>query len=256
MTDRRALPKTLRFEVFKRDRFTCQYCGAKAPDVLLEIDHIEPIASGGSDELLNLITACKPCNLGKGARRLTDSSALEKQRAQLEDLEERREQLELLLQWQRSLVDFDGQVLTQVAEFWSAVVPSYSLNEHGRKTLQKLLTRFSASEITEAMRVAATQYLEIGPDKRPTQESVERAFEKVGGICTTKRREKTQPYMRDLYYVRGILRKRFSYVEDSVAIPLLESAFERGYDFEELKQIARQERSWTRWCDQMNELLR
>lgn len=66
--ERKPLPKKVRFEVLKRDRFTCQYCGRKAPDVVLHVDHIHPVADGGTDDMTNLVTACSECNLGKGAR--------------------------------------------------------------------------------------------------------------------------------------------------------------------------------------------
>ena len=59
------ISKRIRFEVFKRDYFTCQYCGAQAPAVLLHADHIHPRSKGGDDELMNLVTACESCNLGK-----------------------------------------------------------------------------------------------------------------------------------------------------------------------------------------------
>ena len=59
---RKAIPKSVRFEVFKRDKFTCQYCGASAPDVILEIDHIRPVSKGGTNDILNLVTACRDCN--------------------------------------------------------------------------------------------------------------------------------------------------------------------------------------------------
>jgi len=75
-----------RFEVFKRDNFTCQYCGAKAPDVVLECDHIEAVANGGDNNILNLITACFDCNRGKTKNALSDQSALAKQRKQVEDI--------------------------------------------------------------------------------------------------------------------------------------------------------------------------
>ena len=55
----------LRFYVLERDKFTCQYCGSKAPDVALEIDHILPRAKGGGDNEENLTTACYKCNRGK-----------------------------------------------------------------------------------------------------------------------------------------------------------------------------------------------
>lgn len=49
MEKRKAISQTLRFEVFKRDLFTCQYCGKRAPDVVLEVDHIKPVSKGGSN---------------------------------------------------------------------------------------------------------------------------------------------------------------------------------------------------------------
>jgi hypothetical protein len=62
--------KRLRFEVFKRDYFTCQYCGAQPPAVVLVIDHVTPVAGGGLTTADNLVTACEACNQGKGARSL------------------------------------------------------------------------------------------------------------------------------------------------------------------------------------------
>jgi len=78
---RRGLTKTMRFEVFKRDHFTCQYCGAKAPDVVLECDHAHPVFHDGQNAMENLRTACRDCNAGKGARLLGDRSKI---RCQLE----------------------------------------------------------------------------------------------------------------------------------------------------------------------------
>jgi len=105
MTDRKQVSKTVRFEVFKRDSFACQYCGRKAPDVLLVIDHIEPVSKGGTNDLLNLITACNDCNAGKSDRQLTDSTVFDKQRQQLEELQERKEQIEMMFLWQKGLLD-------------------------------------------------------------------------------------------------------------------------------------------------------
>lgn len=62
-----AVTKRTRFEVLRRDNHTCQYCGAKAPDVTLQIDHVVPVALGGDDKPSNLVTACKDCNGGKSS---------------------------------------------------------------------------------------------------------------------------------------------------------------------------------------------
>lgn len=57
--------KRVRFEVLRRDDHTCQYCGAKAPTVKLTVDHVTPVALGGSDKPNNLVAACADCNSGK-----------------------------------------------------------------------------------------------------------------------------------------------------------------------------------------------
>lgn len=54
--------------VFRRDNFTCQYCGDAAPDACLTVDHILAVANGGNNFLENLTTACSSCNSGKGAQ--------------------------------------------------------------------------------------------------------------------------------------------------------------------------------------------
>lgn len=66
-----AISKRMRFEIFKRDDFTYQYCGQRPPDVVLEVDHIHPRSQGGDEEDLNLITSCFPCNRGKADKVLT-----------------------------------------------------------------------------------------------------------------------------------------------------------------------------------------
>lgn len=67
MPARKSLSTRVRFEVFKRDGFTCQYCGATPPSVVLHVDHIQPVKLGGDNSQDNLITACERCNLGKAA---------------------------------------------------------------------------------------------------------------------------------------------------------------------------------------------
>jgi hypothetical protein len=95
------LSKRVRFEVFKRDRFTCQYCGKRPPDVVLEVDHIKPRVEGGSDDSANLTTACLACNRGKAG------IPLEKVAPALDEMEVMagiQEMLERSLNLERSIV--------------------------------------------------------------------------------------------------------------------------------------------------------
>lgn len=61
-------PAFTRFNVFLRDRFTCQYCGDGFPAERLTFDHVVPRVRGGRTEWTNVVTACEPCNLSKGHR--------------------------------------------------------------------------------------------------------------------------------------------------------------------------------------------
>lgn len=62
-----AVSKRLRYEILRRDNHTCRYCGATAPDAPLRVDHVTPVALGGTDTPDNLVTACEPCNNGKSS---------------------------------------------------------------------------------------------------------------------------------------------------------------------------------------------
>lgn len=62
---------SLRFKILNRDNFTCRYCGKKAHDSEIEVDHIIPRSKGGCDSEDNLITSCFSCNRGKAAKLLT-----------------------------------------------------------------------------------------------------------------------------------------------------------------------------------------
>src|SRR5262245_15321286 len=59
----------IRWTVLQRNRSTCQYCGQRAPDVVLHVDHRVALVDGGTNDLDNLVTACAACNTGKEAAR-------------------------------------------------------------------------------------------------------------------------------------------------------------------------------------------
>jgi hypothetical protein len=62
-----AISRRLRFEILRRDNYTCRYCGGVAPEVRITVDHVVPRALGGTDDPSNLVAACADCNGGKSA---------------------------------------------------------------------------------------------------------------------------------------------------------------------------------------------
>jgi 5-methylcytosine-specific restriction endonuclease McrA len=59
-----------RTEIFKRWHNACAYCGSWAT----HLDHVEPLSRGGADVESNMVPACAPCNLSKGAKTLAEWS--------------------------------------------------------------------------------------------------------------------------------------------------------------------------------------
>ena len=57
-----------RYHVFLRDEFTCQYCGKRFPARDLTFDHVLPRSRAGLSRWSNIVTACGPDNLRKGAK--------------------------------------------------------------------------------------------------------------------------------------------------------------------------------------------
>lgn len=76
---RKPISTGTRFRILKRFNFTCQYCGAKAPEAVLHVDHIHPVAKGGTNKEDNLTVACDTCNFGKRAGLLSEDTLLSRQ---------------------------------------------------------------------------------------------------------------------------------------------------------------------------------
>ena len=66
---RQRLPITaqLRFRVLERDKFKCVYCGMPGTHCILEVDHVTPVAGGGTNDMSNLAASCADCNAGKSS---------------------------------------------------------------------------------------------------------------------------------------------------------------------------------------------
>ncbi|MGI0479298.1 HNH endonuclease [Geminocystis sp. CENA526] len=66
-TPRIPIPIEVRKYVYNRDKYQCQSCGKKFAETTLNIDHIIPLAKGGSNDISNLQTLCSHCNQQKKA---------------------------------------------------------------------------------------------------------------------------------------------------------------------------------------------
>jgi len=238
MSNRKPMSKKVRFEIFKRDSFTCQYCGKSAPEVVLHVDHITPISKGGEDDITNLITACQSCNLGKSNIEIGDYGVIEKRKKQLDELQERREQLEMMYEWQKTLLDIDQDATDMVCILFSELIQDYSINEKGKNGIKKLVVKYGVAEVIESLKISATQYLEYDNEK-PTRQSVQKVYDYVEKICRNRRKIEDKPYLAELYKITNIVKYKSGYLVHWRIMNLLEQAYHLDAGFEKLDYIAR-----------------
>lgn len=155
MAKRKGLSKGTRFEVFKRDAFTCQYCGRTPPAIVLEVDHIVPVADGGSDGQENLVTACFDCNRGKGAAPLT--VAPESLGVQLARAMEAREQLDAYNRFLMSQREIEQQAVQEIVAYYCDQLfadserTSLTLNSDCEKSITVFVKRLPEAVIYDAI---------------------------------------------------------------------------------------------------------
>ena len=64
-TPRINIPQSVRKYVLQRNDYQCQSCGKRDKETQLNIDHIVPLAKGGSNDISNLQVLCRRCNSQK-----------------------------------------------------------------------------------------------------------------------------------------------------------------------------------------------
>jgi CRISPR/Cas system Type II protein with McrA/HNH and RuvC-like nuclease domain len=234
MAKRKGISKKVRFEVFKRDSFTCQYCGRKSPDIVLEIDHIKPVSKGGNNGILNLITSCFDCNRGKSDRELSTQALLNKKRNQLEVTNERVEQMKMMLKWQEELLKAKDTELNYVLNYWYDLTGNvYSLNTLAKNKIRGWLRDFGTKLILEAIEIAVENYCYKSSDSITCKE-FNNAFNKIKGICYNK---KGNPHYSETKYLLGIVKNRLPYFQVNKAECYIKECFSNGYDFEKIKDL-------------------
>lgn len=174
MAERKSLSKKTRFDVFKRDGFKCQYCGAVPPEAVLEVDHIRAVAAGGENDIDNLVTACFPCNRGKGARDLSSvpqsladkAQEVSEQEAQLEGYQE-------VLRAKRDRVEAD---CWKVADVYIEHFSLDGIKKVDFASIKKFVERMGSVDVEESMERAVA----VKPYSQST------CFKYFCGICWNK----------------------------------------------------------------------
>jgi hypothetical protein len=177
---RKSISKKTRFEVFKRDRFVCQYCGSHPPDVILHVDHIVAVAAGGTNDIDNLVTACSACNIGKGARDLQSApTALAEKAALVAEAEEQLRGYQEIMEARRRRIEDD---VWKIVHIFDEKSESWPRNDF--QSVKKFIERLGLDEVIDAAERTMA---------KKTWYSDYSRFKYFCGVCWGKVRDKDGP---------------------------------------------------------------
>jgi hypothetical protein len=153
--ERKTISKKIRFDVFKRDSFQCQYCGQFPPKVILEIDHVHPVSKGGSNDIDNLLTACFDCNRGKSNGLITSIplSVTEKTEALLE----KQEQVKAYEKLIKSIKRKTQKNIDLVEMAFQEVYENSSFTNTFRTSVERFLKSLTTPDVVESMEIAVSK---------------------------------------------------------------------------------------------------
>jgi len=149
VTVRRIIP-SLRFDVFQRDGHACQYCGRTPPDVVLVVDHLIPVAQGGTDDFDNLVTSCEDCNSGKSDKLIGEFTGGHGKEEWSEHIREKR----------RAVLRERRARLNGIRQHWMDALGRRSLSRQDDVAILSFLERYEPDWIEAAIAIAARK--EIG----------------------------------------------------------------------------------------------
>lgn len=176
---RKTISKRLRFEIFKRDEFTCQYCGSSPPGALLQLDHIIAVAEGGTDDTHNLTTACSDCNSGKGARSLQIiPPALKDQAQQVAEREQQLRGYHNILEARRQGLE---EETWQIVDILNAGTETF--NRRGLASIRRFLENLPFHTVLKAAEIASERFPFYGPT----------TFRYFCGVCWARIKSKVPP---------------------------------------------------------------
>ncbi len=157
MEKRKSISKKTRFEVFKRDFFTCQYCNSKPPKVPLEIDHIVPVSKGGKHHIDNFITACFDCNRGKSNIELDQIPESLQSKIELKKIAQKQyKDYQKILQAEIRIIN---ENIDSIDGIYNSFYPEYCFSETFRISVKKFINKLGVEKVIESMETSCIRGL-------------------------------------------------------------------------------------------------
>lgn len=176
MANRKPISKKKRFDIFKRDGFSCAYCGRVPPQVVLEVDHVVPVIYGGENDEDNLVTSCFDCNRGKRGESLSVvPESLKEKAASIQEAEAQLKAYYQIIQKKKDRLENETWVIIKEL----ALLNGNSTFGEYFITSRKFIEKLGYHQVFEAAEIARIRQ-PVSDHKR---------FKYFCGICWNKVRE-------------------------------------------------------------------
>lgn len=186
---RKPLSKRTRFEILKRDNWRCHYCGAGPMQGALHVDHVKPVAEGGTDDAHNLVTACEGCNLGKAFIPLEQRKYVPGKVTAAD--EDHAEQIRAWLEVQRGVSEARDEVLDALELDWHKRMSTEPRALRG--SLRKVAHEFAPQHVLHAFDIVADKDIRGGNEQLRYFHGVLRNWRERGTPDLEPPREKVAP---------------------------------------------------------------
>lgn len=119
---------------------------------------------------------------------------------------------------------------------------NHRLTKNGRMEFEKHIEDYSLEEVLEAAKISARTYLKYDDNGDLIKDSVNNFLNRIKGICRNRQEGDT---LKEVFYIRAILRNRLSYYDENRVTHALIRAQEKGCDMKHIEREAKIIKTWT-----------
>ncbi len=119
---------------------------------------------------------------------------------------------------------------------------NHRLSKNGRREFEKHIADYSLEEVLEAVKISARTYLKYDDNGDLIEDSINNFLNRIKGICRNRQEGDT---LKEVFYIRAILRNRLTYYDENRIAHALIRAQEKGCDMKHIEREAKVMKTWT-----------
>jgi hypothetical protein len=188
-----------------------------------------------------------------------------KQKKQLDNLQEKREQFNMMYEWRKGLDGLTSEAARMITEHIESKVEPFVLSKSAKKNLEKTINKYDFDDILNAINISESTYLRYEVDDTLEPDSVKNFFSKITGILVNSSRS---PLELKISRIKGIGRKQFDNWEPQKGAIVLSKMLKKMRSYpgssdesilavleNTIEPMTQDAKSWRQWKWMMEEFL-